>query len=258
MQAQTVVPKAFDSADKGIVYDYAIFLDRYNLTHTHCGVPIKITGHEYQFHTLLNDHQVMYEDKYYDEVSGKEDPDAEFEHANNLRECANLLRHGFTVFALVELGENHGRVLKVLTEDDIQKKNILTPEQYKTLIDLRDRFACYEERKQGVLDIDKDIEYLQSEDACVYNIKFDVLRYEQYQEIKQYLQKFHKNLEVDYGYPSHNMAKDKLKDLELKQEALITPGIEKATSSRLLEEHRRQLAIFKILHPLCDLDAETA
>lgn len=217
--AQHIVPTGFDINTKDVVYDYAIFLDRYNLTQDHNNVPIKIKGYEYQFYTLLNDLQVMYED------IGEKNTETAFEHATNLRTCAELLYHGITVFAVVELGENHGRVLKIIPEKDI--KNILTPEQYKTLIGLRDRHANYDERRLDMHELNKDIEYLKNdEDACVYTIKIDVIRYEEYQEIKQYLRKNYKRLDVDYGYPSSTMVKDKLRDLELKKTAMLTPGVE--------------------------------
>lgn len=224
--AQHIVPKVFDITNaKEVVYDYAIFLDRYNLTQDHNNVPIKITGYEYQFHTLFNDLQVMYEDKYYNENTGEKNTEAAFEHATNLRTCAELLYHGITVFAVVELGENHGRILKIIPEKEI--KNILEPEQYKTLIDLRDRHANYEERRLDMQELNKDIEYLKNdEDACVYTIKFDVIRYEEYQEIKQYLMSNYKRLDVDYGYPSTSMVKDKLRELERKKVAMLTPGVE--------------------------------
>jgi hypothetical protein len=223
----TITPKEFDCDTMKIVYDYAIFIDRYNLTEkNHNNVPIKLKGHEYQFWSLMNGDQVMYKETHYDEKTKTFDNDV-YVHNTNLDKCAELLRYGITVFVIIELGENHGRVLEVISEGNLDKT--LTPEQQKTLITMPNCLAKYEKRREELRLLDKDIEYLKTEDPCVYTIKFDVYGPDVYEDVRMYLNNYKRRFDIDTSYPDKSMVKDKLKDLELKKEVMTTPGVETAS-----------------------------
>lgn len=209
-----VTPTAYNVETKGNVYDYAIFIDRYRDS---------LGNDEYCFETLLNSDQVMYEDT--------EDHNIVVdEHTFNLRLCTEYLLNGIDTFALVEIGPNHGKVLRVLTSIEVKHK--IAPEHYEYLIETRNKRGYYAENKKTIENIDKKMQILQSQDVSVYTLKFDVIGYENFQTIKEYLKLFDINIRVngnndeDHAVLSANwIINNKLKKLEKQKENLLTPGV---------------------------------
>jgi hypothetical protein len=213
MKISEIVPSA--STNGETVYDFAVFVDR--STYVSKCYSNGFRCFEYEFETTMNSSQVMHEDN-------------DKDHTFNLRMCAEFLLNEMHTYALVELGEDYGKVLRVFTEKELIK--VVNADIYKRLVNLRDAYCKYEEAKAEVLEIDKDIEYLSSDDfvitfgAILPTISIKVIRPEIKNEIMNYLnKKYRKNVGVNVKSTYVDDPTQKIKELNDRKEILMTPGV---------------------------------
>lgn len=210
------VPTTFNYENQKSVYDYAVFIDRYNRTDTLNKGEGKFVGYEYSLYTLNNGYQVMYEEDNND-----------IKHAYMLRLCAELVVDSKPVFALVEIGNDYGKILNVFREEELKLQ--VSPEIYDSLLKSHKAHCDYKDDKESIDEIDKDIEELSSEQGSIKSITIEMVRDEIYNEIMSVLNKYKcnkHNVDIKMTSTSYKGAIDtKLKKLQQKKSMLLTPGV---------------------------------